>query len=134
MVRRQRGLCVSTRNMGTAHLAIAKAGRIPNDYQDGTNKTLFIGEVLGKGEGTYESHYWVSHTTLDTSEGINGPNTVVGGTWPTNGYRDTGFASHHPGGCHFLMGGGSVAFYTDDIDQNVLNALTTRSGGEVQSQ
>jgi len=112
-----------------------KGGKIPKDYQDGTNKTFFIGEVLGAGEGTFEGHYWVSHTTLDTRDGINGPNTIVGGTWPaTGGYRNTGFASHHSGGCHFLMGGGSVSFFTDDTDQMVINALTTRSGGEVVSQ
>jgi hypothetical protein len=32
------------------------------------------------------------------------------------------------------MGGGNVTFLTEDIDQNLLNAMTTRSGGEVQSE
>jgi len=41
-----------------------------------------------------------------------------------------GFASFHPGGCHFCMADGSVHFIFETIDQNVLADLTTRSGGE----
>jgi prepilin-type processing-associated H-X9-DG protein len=101
------------------------------DISDGTSKTLFIGEALGAGSGTYRGHYWGNHNLLDTGDGINGVNTIVGGKWPSNNsFRYTGFASYHSGGCHFLLGDGHVRFLSENIVQNVLSALTTRAGGE----
>ena len=67
--------------------------------------------------------------------GINGPFTVPGGTWPpargtveVNSMYDTGFSSFHSGGCHFLIADGSVHFLSQTIAQRVLAALTTRDG------
>ena len=105
------------------------------DFRDGLTKTLFVGEVLGKGAGTHIGHYWAMYNVLDTAEGINGPNTVIGGSWPAdNSFRSTGFASMHPGGCHFLLGDGSVRFFDENISQTVLHALTTRAGDELVSE
>jgi prepilin-type N-terminal cleavage/methylation domain-containing protein len=107
------------------------------DFRDGLTKTLFVGEVLGKGVGTYKGHYWAMYNILDTARGINGSTTVIGGTWPTDaegGFRATGFASMHPGGCHFLLGDGSVRFFDENISQTVLHALTTRAGDELASE
>ena len=104
---------------------------------DGLSNTLAIGEVLGGGQGTFAGHFWVSWLLLDTRDGINGPFTIVGGSWAANeaagnytGFRDTGFASRHPGGCHFGFGDGSVHFFSELIAQNVLTAITTRKGRE----
>jgi prepilin-type N-terminal cleavage/methylation domain-containing protein len=109
--------------------------RIPKDFPDGTSKTLAVGEVLGAGSATFAGHYWTSHNLQDTAEGINGINTIVGGTWPTSGgFRATGFASRHLGGCQFLKVDGSVSFVTENISQKVLQAMTTRAGGEVIGQ
>lgn len=104
------------------------------EISDGLAKTLFVGEVLGRGAGTFEGHYWAAHNMLDTADGINGSNTVVGGTWPSQGYRYTGFASRHPGGCHFMFGDGHVKLLTENVAQSVLSALTTRAGGETDSE
>ena len=64
---------------------------------------------------------------------INRPNTIPGaGTfliWAT----EPGFSSYHPGGAHFLRVDGSVKFESENMDQAVLAALTTRAGGEVIS-
>lgn len=38
--------------------------------------------------------------------------------------------SRHAGGCHMLMGDGSVQFIQDQIDPLVFQALATRAGGE----
>lgn len=108
----------------------------PNDFVDGLSKTLFVGEVLGKGESTFKGHYWAARNLLDTADGINGPNTVIGGKYPEDaapfyGWRGTGFASFHPQGCHFLFGDGSVSFLSETISQATLAQLTTRAGGEV---
>lgn len=114
------------------------AGR-PGQYVDGLSNTLFVGEVLGEGSDTYHGHFWITHNLLSTFDGINGPNTVIGGTWPppfttgqggSQGYRRTGFASYHPSGCHFLLGDGSVKFLNEEISPQALAAMTTRAGGE----
>lgn len=41
--------------------------------------------------------------------------------------------SHHPGGAHFAFLDGHVQFIQDSIDQEILEALATRAGGEVVS-
>ena len=43
-------------------------------------------------------------------------------------YVAGGYASWHPGGCHFTLADGSAHFLSQNIDQNLLRALTTRSG------
>jgi prepilin-type processing-associated H-X9-DG protein len=48
--------------------------------------------------------------------------------------EETGFASYHPGGCHFLFSDGGVALLSDSIDQKVLAALTTRAAGDVVTE
>jgi prepilin-type processing-associated H-X9-DG protein len=109
-----------------------------SQISDGLSKTLFVGEVLGGGVGTYQGHFWTTHNLLDTKNGINGEGTVFAGPWLTttpgvtpNNCRDTGFASYHPGGCHFVFGDGHVQFLSENISQNtVLEPLTTRAGGE----
>jgi prepilin-type N-terminal cleavage/methylation domain-containing protein/prepilin-type processing-associated H-X9-DG protein len=40
------------------------------------------------------------------------------------------FKSDHPGGVHFAMVDGSVRYIADVIEQSILQALTTRDGGE----
>jgi prepilin-type N-terminal cleavage/methylation domain-containing protein/prepilin-type processing-associated H-X9-DG protein len=109
------------------------------DVRDGTSHTLFVGEVTGGGRGSYRAHFWVSWDLLDTRDGINGPFSVPGGDWAPDespsgtytGFRDTGFSSYHPGGCHFALADGSVHFLTENLASQVLVALTTRAGGEV---
>ncbi len=102
------------------------------DISDGTSNTLMIGEVTGGGPGTYTGSCWAHLALTDTAGGINGPGTVPGGGSGAN-YFSSGFSSFHPGGCHFLMADGSVQFLSQNINQHVLVALTTRAGGEVMS-
>ena len=105
------------------------------DIKDGTSCTLAIGEVTGSGVGNI-GHHWIMNDYLSTFNGINGPFTVPGGEYPrapsgevaANAIYETGFASFHPGGCHFLVADGSVHFLQQTIAREVLAALTTRSG------
>jgi prepilin-type N-terminal cleavage/methylation domain-containing protein len=108
---------------------------------DGSSHTLMVGEVAGGGEanitdgqfagkGLGYGHWWIGWNILDTKDGINGPFTIPGGgPWP--GFRSGGFSSYHPGGCHFVMCDASVHFLSEDIAQNVLEALTTRANADI---
>ena len=104
---------------------------------DGTSSTLIVGEITGWEPGSFDGtttvgKFWITWNADDTSAGINGPFSLPGGS---NQYyfRDGGFSSFHPGGCHFALADGSVHFLSEVIDQVVLSALTTRNGGEVVS-
>jgi prepilin-type N-terminal cleavage/methylation domain-containing protein/prepilin-type processing-associated H-X9-DG protein len=105
------------------------------DISDGTSNTLVIGEVTGAGVDSDLAHAWVKLALTDTYDGINGPFTVPGGAdvLAIMGYtfRPIGPSSFHPGGCHFTMADGSVQFLIEDIAAQVLKALTTRDGGDV---
>jgi prepilin-type processing-associated H-X9-DG protein len=100
------------------------------DYLDGTSKTLFLGEITGGAPGSKEGYTWVQFNLFDTSQGINGPNTIAGeGTFvPFLPDGKKSFSSYHPGGCHFAFVDGSAHFLAEDIDQAALRSLTTRRG------
>jgi prepilin-type N-terminal cleavage/methylation domain-containing protein/prepilin-type processing-associated H-X9-DG protein len=96
---------------------------------DGTSHTLMVGEVVGYDAGSHSGYFWVTWDVLDPSNGINLPIRVP----PRSLFdqKDAGFASHHPGGCHFLFADGGATFLNESIDQKVLTAFATRSGNEV---
>ena len=116
---------------------------------DGTSNTLFVGEITSGlsvhptfGAG-WIGHMWGSWNCQSTQHGVNGPGTVPGGRNdaidPLGGdqarhqeyWSEVGFSSFHIGGAHFTMVDASVQFLSENIDQFVLEGLTTRSGGEV---
>jgi len=104
------------------------------DVFDGTSNTLFVGEMTNYNSGSNSGWSWVPGHTLSTAFGVNGPNTLPGdGTHDWAGGGEFGFSSYHPGGAHFLRVDGSVHFESENIDQAILSALTTRAGGEVIS-
>jgi prepilin-type N-terminal cleavage/methylation domain-containing protein/prepilin-type processing-associated H-X9-DG protein len=104
-----------------------------SDIKDGTSNTLAIGEVTGKGEGTFTGTFWAGDNILPTINGINGVGTVPGQSYPNptyacDGIYYQGFASMHSGGCNFALADGSVTFVSQSISRNFLAALTTRNG------
>jgi prepilin-type N-terminal cleavage/methylation domain-containing protein/prepilin-type processing-associated H-X9-DG protein len=110
------------------------------DVKDGTSNTLMIGEVTGKGPGTHKGYCWAAWNFMDTRDGINGPLSVPGGNYQNYDFRTSGFASWHPGGCHFALADGSVQFISQNVSSgerpagqtpSALHALTTRARGEV---
>ena len=120
------------------------------DVTDGTSNTLFVGEITSaKGKHPSQGTAWIGHSWANwncqtTSLGINGIGSIPGGrndaVDPIDGdggnrhseyFREVGFSSFHRGGAHFMLVDGSVQFLSENIDQIVLVALTTRDGGEV---
>ncbi len=99
---------------------------------DGTSHTLMVGEVIGYELDSHAGYWWSAWNVLDTSNGLNLPLRI-----PPGGLfipEETGFASYHPGGCHFLFSDGSATMLHESIDQKVLAALTTRAAGDVATE
>lgn len=99
---------------------------------DGTSHTLMVGEVIGYEPGSHAGYWWSSWNVLDTSNGINLPLRI-----PPGGLfipEETGFASYHVGGCHFVFSDGGATFMLESIDQKVLTSLTTRAAGDVVTE
>jgi Protein of unknown function (DUF1559) len=46
-------------------------------------------------------------------------------------FKTQGLFGHHPGGTYFLMADGFVQYLKDSIEQKLLQAMTTRNGGEL---
>ncbi|MCC7085741.1 MAG: DUF1559 domain-containing protein [Pirellulales bacterium] len=121
---------------GDGVLFNAKRVRV-TDITDGSSKTLLVGEVLcGKPGQTVSrilpsevfGHFWMSWDIADTHLGINVTlQQPVLNPWG----RNSGFASYHPGGCHFALADGSVQFVSEQIDVQALVSLTTRAGSDV---
>lgn len=119
---------------------------------DGTSQTAMIGEVTTGGEGRDGSgaivtvgYSWVQRNLQTARQGINGPGTIPGGRSsadPLDGdggnrheemYDEVGFSSFHPGGCHFGYVDGRVEFLSEDVNQPVLAAFSSRNCGETVS-
>ncbi len=104
------------------------------DIVDGTTSTLLVAETDFDQED------------VDYKTGLSCPDCWVGRRWAiyssvTTGYGidseegdellNSGIQSHHRGGAQFTFADGHVSFISENIDQNLLEALTTRAGGEV---
>ena len=101
---------------------------------DGTSQTLLVAECdIYKDDPTYDlsvycpgrdchaGKFWSAENRVTTGYGINGHTT----------YDQGGVQSHHPGGAQFTFGDAHVSYLSENIDQIVLDALTTRDFGEV---
>jgi prepilin-type processing-associated H-X9-DG protein len=109
------------------------------EVSDGTSQTFLIGEST---TADNESVAWSS----DGDWGIT--QTQINfdiSTWPpcidpaTSGspacWKNTrGFRSYHPGGVNFAFTDGAVKFISENIDQKIYRALSTRASGEVVDQ
>jgi prepilin-type N-terminal cleavage/methylation domain-containing protein/prepilin-type processing-associated H-X9-DG protein len=109
------------------------------EVTDGTSQTLMIGESTNADN---ESVAWSSDGDWGITQiQMNFDLT----TWPpcvdptTSGspscWKNTrGFRSYHPGGANFAFVDSAVKFISENIDQKVYRAISTRASGEVADQ
>ena len=110
---------------------------------DGLSNTIALGETTldcanGK-TSNWAYRAWVQ-TGVDPAWGINvwaSPWTFPNGTKPVvpgvvGSWSWAG--SHHPGGCHFTFGDGSVRFLSEDTNKLVMEHYATCGDGEVDSE
>ena len=115
---------------------------------DGTSNTLMVGECTFV-DVTRRATFWAYTYASYNQSGIgpqsfhlmarygNGSSTSNGCWTPTTLYGDQmckrNFGSNHTGGVNFVMGDGSVRFFSNTADMNLLGNMATMSGGETAS-
>ncbi len=104
------------------------------DVTDGQSNTFFLGECIG---AMCITQNWGTQSWGTTAHPINFRNDSLAQTLPTQGNprwdESIGFRSYHVGGCHFVMGDGSVRFISENISGVTYRALASRAGDEVVS-
>lgn len=92
----------------------------PRDVTDGQAKTVCIAEFLER--RTVESE-WANGQNVFAQEGSTPINEPSG--------MGNEIGSPHPGGASVVFADGHVEFLSESMDQNVLNSLLTKQGGEI---
>jgi len=103
---------------------------------DGTSQTLLVGETLCRDDDDYKN----DSTYCPNQQCKVGRSWVwanrVTTTYGVNSFVDfwlAGVTSRHVGGANFVFADGHVGFLSENINQKLLEDLTTRAGGEVIS-
>ena len=131
-------------NFGGTFGANSKIGY--RDMLDGASNAIVVGERYTPFDTTPNRIDAMGDATWVGAGGDNGPRgqgTALGeASIPINfGFTSTtprpetaGFGSMHSGGCHFLMGDGSVRFISQNVDFNTYRRLSRIADGGVTGE
>ncbi len=86
------------------------------DITDGTSNTIMVSDVVAKGRGPWAQGGTATIRALTSKPYVNGAD---------------GIGSPHTGGFHAALADGSVRFISQNINEDLLEALATLAGGEV---
>jgi prepilin-type N-terminal cleavage/methylation domain-containing protein/prepilin-type processing-associated H-X9-DG protein len=118
-----------------------------NEVKDGLSNTLMFGErppsVAGEGFGAWLGSQNSNAATIGVVEDIKSiglPNLTVNCNYDGLGFQQGSddlcswvhHWSYHAGGANFTRADGSVHFVSYSIEREVIAALATRSGGEIE--
>lgn len=112
---------------------ISRRGRSARfrDVPDGLSNTFCIGECIG---ALCVTQNWGGQSFGTTAHPINHMNASLQASMPDNNNprydESVGFRSFHTGGCHFLLGDGSIRFINENISGETYRAMGSRDGGE----
>jgi prepilin-type N-terminal cleavage/methylation domain-containing protein/prepilin-type processing-associated H-X9-DG protein len=83
----------------------------------------------------------VTETFIDTptllsdyAKFLTDPSHLCRASYDGGKHTVSNFRSNHPGGCNFLMGDGSVAFLSEDIDMASYRARSTIAGEDIANE
>lgn len=101
------------------------------DITDGTSNTLMVGERTTYNDPVEGPWYGTWSGALPLAD--DAPARVIGHAehLPNGGDHAEDFGSFHVGGAHFILGDGHVRFLSENMSQEIFEALGTRAGGEV---
>lgn len=104
-----------------------------SSFTDGTSNTIIVGEQYAfevSSDWTYGNAWAYSN---DCWKSTYAPLNWIPPDAATmnNPFDHMGFRSKHPGGAHFCWGDGHVSLFSETIDMEIYQALSTRNQGEV---
>jgi prepilin-type N-terminal cleavage/methylation domain-containing protein len=118
-----------------------------NKFLDGSSNVIVVGERFSPLEvnGEANNTKWFGPGTWVgcPNNHYHGPTMVMGEATNSINYnfnsnsmrpQSTGFGSLHTGGCHFLIGDGSVRFLSENMDVTILRQLSRVADGAAVGQ
>jgi prepilin-type processing-associated H-X9-DG protein len=108
------------------------------DILDGTTNTFLVGEISSfrTNAGVDMIGYRRWYRGFDGSANAGAKNVAYAvnsmGYNGSNNFNDIAFSSNHEGGCHFLMGDGSVRFMSENVDMITYLGAASMDRSETQ--
>ncbi len=104
------------------------AARI-TDMRDGSSNTMMMIESPRRKANTPQfGPFWGAWVYTNSTHPHRGINENYNSTLTPYAW---GVGSTHTGGCHALMGDGSVKFLSQNLDQNIVNGMVSIAGNEI---
>jgi prepilin-type N-terminal cleavage/methylation domain-containing protein len=108
------------------------------EVTDGLTNTIFFGEVRPACSEHAQNGWSISNdgngyctTLIPINYNTCDSNAADPCRRPCNWNTEVGFKSAHVGGCHFLLGDGSVRFITENVDYQTYQNLGAKGDGKV---